>query len=327
MKNRTMKPSMRISLILFILLFSLTNARSGRSAKTSAFAKDQKRIQFQIATVEEKKSERTIISSALIEGPPGTDFDIDVNGERFKMSAKFLTDLDDNNRLHLRARLQTRRLYGYSERRLPLYEEDQQQQTLQLGFDEEVILLPFGQKGGDDKLKIEITPVMTENSVFDPSGKLRSLEIKMLKISPGGIISYQARKLPHRFAVEASLLEDGQEVARADARLLLQEAQELLLQPTSQAGAGVADHPISVNLTISDFIRSRPVDQISIDFDVFRLAKNNPSPPLPIAQRWAGIGLLDSALTYDLSEIYLQSAGKKYELRFKIKGAEDEPGD
>jgi hypothetical protein len=313
-----MKPALRIALILITLVLSLVDPGSGRSARKGAAAQDQKRIRFQIATIEEKEGERTIISSALIEGPPGTDFDIDVNGERFKMSAKFLTDLEDNHQLRLRASLQTRRLYGYSERHLPLYEEDQQRQTLQLGFDEDVILLPFGRNGGAEKLKIEITPVMTDNPVYEPSGKLRSLEIKMLKISPGGVISYQARKLPHRFAVDAVLLEDGKEVARANGKLLLQEAQELLLQPSTQTGAAIA-----VNLTISDFVRSRPKDQVSIDFDISRIEPGNPSQRQFLAQHWAGIGLLDSMMSYDFG----QQAGKKYELRFTIKLAETELDD
>lgn len=317
-----MKPALRIALILITLGLSLVGPGSSRSARKGATAQDQKRIQFQIATIEEKEGERNIISSALIEGPPGTDFDIDVNGERFKMSAKFLTDLEANNQLRLRASLQTRRLYGYSERHLPLYEEDRQTQTLRLGFDEDVILLPFGRNGGADKLKIEITPVMTDNPVYEPSGKLRSLDIKMLKISPGGVISYQARKLPHRFEVEALLLEDGKEVARANGKLLLQEAQELLLQPSSQTAAA-----LTVNLTISDFVRSRPKDQVSIDFDLSRSERENPSQRQFLAQRWAGIGLLDSTMSYDLREAYGQEAGKNYELRFTIKLAENELDD
>src|ERR1044072_4486318 len=251
-----MKTRTRISLIVLTLILLLMNVGTRRPAKSHPWPAALKRVRFQIVTVEEKLAQRNVISSALIEGPPGTDFDIELNGERFKMSAKFLTDIEADNRLKIRAQLQTRRLYGYSARHLPLYEEDQQSQTLHLGFDEDVILLPFGRSGGDDKLKIEITPVWTDEPVYLASGKLRPLEIKIPVVSPDGLINIQARKVPHQFDVDIALLEEGRVVAGSTAKLLLKEKKEVVLHPTEQAASDVITNPIAVNLSVDDLIQA-----------------------------------------------------------------------
>jgi hypothetical protein len=318
-----MKTRMQIPLIFLTLVLVMMNTGNSRPAKSNPLAMDLKRIRFQIVTVEEKNAQRNIIASALVEGPPGTDFDIDLNGGQFKMKAEFLTDLEADNRLKIRAQLQTRRLYGYSERRLPLYEEDNQNQTLQLGFDEDVILMPFGRGGGDDKLKIEITPMMTDEAVYLPSGKLRPLEINMPVVSPGGLINIQARKIPHRFEVDISLLEDGRTVAESTAKLLLKEKQEVLLEPNEQASSDVLIQPLAVNLSIDDLIQTRPVDDAVINFDVNRLDRQGGKRDI-IGQNWSGVAGVGKDCNYNLSTYYLPKAGKKYELRFNIKIAAGE---
>ena len=302
-----MRMRAKLTLILFALL-SLTGGSRIRSTNANREAADLKRMQFQITTIREHAGERTVISSSVIEGPPGTDFDIDLQGESFKMKAKFLTNLDESRALKVRANLQTRRLYGYSRQGLPLYEEDEQSQTLRLGLDEDLILLPFG-RGGEDRLKIEITPAMTEESVYAPSGELRPLAINILKISQGGIVNIRASKIPHHYEAEVRLLEDGREIARGAANLLFEEAQELLLRSDTQA--------VAVNLKINEYMRSRPADQIAINFDIHRLDGGKREP---VALNWAGIARLGSDISYDLSERY----AKKYELRFNIKIAKGE---
>src|SRR5262249_44444865 len=162
------------------------------------------------------------------EGPPGMDFKVALHGGQYNMEAHFLTDLDGQDALKVRAKLNTRRLYGYSERELPLYEEDAQGHSLQLNFDEGIVLLPFGRKVGDDKLKIEITPLKPDEPVYLPSGKRRPLEINIIKQSPGGIISIKAFKKPHHFIAEVALLENGREVAVGTAALLLQDEQDVI---------------------------------------------------------------------------------------------------
>lgn len=301
----------KLILILLALVSSMMSGSRLRSTKASPVASDLKRMQFQIATIREHAGERTIISSSVIEGPPGTDFDIDIQGERFKMNAKFLTDFDQSNVLAIRAKLQTRRLYGYSPQGLPLYEEDEQSPALRLGLDEDIILLPFGRGSGEDRLKIEITPAMTEEPVYSPSGELRPLTINILKISPDGIVNIRASKIPHHYEAEARLLEDGREIARASANLLFEEAQELLLRSDTQA--------IAVKLKINEFIRSRPSDQVAINFDIHRADKSGNTRE-PVGLNWSGVARLGADINYDLSERY----AKKYELRFNIKIAKGE---
>jgi hypothetical protein len=311
-----MKTPVRISLMLLTFILLLMNSAS--SLSTKSFDRQARRIRFQIATVEEKENQRNVISYALVEGPAGTDFDIDLNGERFKMRAEFLTDLQPDHKLRLRAKLQTRRLYGQSEHLLPLYEEDLQNHTLQLGFDEDVILLPFGGNGGDEKLKIEITPVMTDSPVYDASGKLRDLEINMPKVSPGGLVSIQAHKIPHRFDADVLLLENGVEIARSQANLLLREKQEVWLRPVSLNSAG---KPLVVQLSVEDLPQSGLNKNALINFDIDQL---NGSARELIAQNWSGVAQIGKEVNYNLSEVYLPKSGKTYELRFQIRIAKGE---
>jgi hypothetical protein len=310
---------------LFIILFALAALLSGDGAPASPPTRARtsvERIRFHIVTVEEDGRARKVISESVVDGPPNTDFNINLEDKRFRMKADFLTDLIRPDALKLRVRLETRRLYGYSERNLPLYEEDSQAQTLELGFDEEVILLPFGRNGGDNRLKIEIRPELDAQGESLPSGKKRPLEINILKQSPGGVVSIQASKIPHRFTVEATLLEDGREVARGTSDYLIDEAQEFSLKPTEEASAEVVNNPLTVNLTINQFARSRPQDEATIVFDLLRTNERE-----PLAHNWSGVSPLGSTMTYNVSDVYLRGTGRKYELRFKVNLAPGESGD
>ena len=284
------------------------------------------RISFRIVTVEEEGVARNIISEATIEGPPGTDFNINLQGERFRMTAGFLTDFLRRDGLRIRARLNTRRLYGHSERDLPLYEEDEQRHSLELGFNEQLVLLPFGQ-GGEPRLKIEITPSLSEQSAHRASGATRPLEINIQRQSPGGALSIQAFKRPHRYMVEATLLESGREVARGAQEFLLAEAGEMSLQPTAQASAEVTGNPLIVRLTVNEFTRSRPADLTAISFDLSRRNVEAGGERETLAANWAGISALGAAMSYDLSRTYLPGSGQAYELRFRITLAPGEVAD
>jgi hypothetical protein len=320
-----MKLRTTILMILLALVSTLKGDVRSLSAATDATALPE-RIQFRITTIEEEGSKRSVISDSTVEGPSGTDFDINLQGERFRMSAQFLTDLVARDSLKIRATLDTRRLYGCSDKNLPLYEEDEQNQTLDLSFDEMVVLLPFGQGGGENSLKIEITPMISQQAARLPSGKARPLEINILRPSPGGVIGIQAAKIPHRFSVEATLLEDGREVARGNKDLLLKDPGEVILRPTDQAGAEIINNPLAVNLAINDYKRSRPADLATIGFDL-DMADQTGTRRETIGRKWAGVGELGSNLVYDLSKIYLKESGKKYELRFRINLAQGEQVD
>jgi hypothetical protein len=277
-------------------------------------------MRFQIIAIEESEARREVIAKATIEGPPGTDFSVDLQSRRFKMNARFLTDLVSTGELKVRAKLNTRRLYGYSRNNLPLFEEDTQSQTLNLGFDEQVILLPFG-KGGGELLKIEITPSFTDQAVSLTSGEMLAPVIDISEPSPGGEISIHALKIPHDFDVEALLIEDGREVARGDARSLIEEAQEIVLAPGDGASPDALANPVVVNMTIKNYELSRPVDKVGMSFDVYRLKPESGLQREPVALGWTGIAELDSTMDYNLAGRYLQSSGRKYELRFRVKAA------
>jgi hypothetical protein len=309
----------RTKTVLFALLMSALMA--GGKPRPASLAEDvpaRKRIRFQVATIEEGAGGRKVISSATIEGPPGTDFVIDLQSRRFKMNARFLTELISPGELKVSAKLNTRRLYGYSQNNLPLYEEDNQSETLQLGFEEQVVLLPFG-KGSRELLKVEVTPSMSDQPVYLASGEMQPPAINISEPSPGGLISIHALKIPHAFVVEALLLEDGREVARGESPCLIEEAQEILLQPNERASSDVANNPLLINLTIAGYEQNRSLGEAAISFDVHSINKQENSAPQPVARNWAGIAVPGSAMDYDLNDHYLKSSGKKYELRFRVK--------
>lgn len=270
------------------------------------------RIRFQITAFEESTAGRKVISDATVEGPPGTDFNINLEDGRFRMSARFLTDLAHDGGLTLRARLDTRRLYGYSEAGLPLYEEDAQRHTLRVGFDEAVVLLPFGGGGDAGRLSIEITPARAGRAARAPSGDTTAPEIHLDKPSPGGAISVEASKVPHDFMVEAALLEDGREVARGSGDFLLEESREVLLK--SDGGAA----PLAVNLTVERFEPDANSGRAAVRFDLLGEDPARPGARAALARNWAGVAGLGSELTYDLSQSYPGTSGKKYELRLRI---------
>lgn len=317
----------RIKIVLFLFILPLICAGDSHfdsPLKGAAAASDERRVRFQIVTIEEKGIERRTLSDAIVEGPAGTDFNVRLGDGRFSMAARFLTDLLGPEALRVRARLNTRRLYGLSARELPLYEEDTQNETLQLGFDEKIVLLPFGRGVGQDRILIEITPTLSDKPALLSSGKLRPLEIEIVQQSPGGAISIEASKTPHRFVAEATLLEDGREVARGSAPCLIEEARELILQPIEDASATVRQNPLAVNLTLSSYRTGRTADQISLEFDLYQMDTQHNGARALVAQKWAGIAKLGAELTYDLSRAYKNAQGKKYELRFKVKLAPGE---
>jgi hypothetical protein len=279
------------------------------SSKTSADMPARERIRFQITAVEESDEGRRVISDAAVEGPPGTDFNVNLQDGRFRVSARFLTDLAPGGGLDVRARLDTRRLYGYSEAGLPLYEEDAQRHTLRLDFEEAVVLLPFGGGAGGGRLSIEIKPERSGRLV---SGETDAPEITIGKPSPGGAISVEATKVPHHFNVEAALLEDGREVARGSAGCLLEEASELPLRPVGAAGGdGV---PPALKLTVERFEPGSGAGRAAVRFDLLA----GDAGRTALARNWAGVAGIGSEMSYDLSRAYQGAPGRKYELRLRI---------
>ena len=312
----------RLSLLLLIVLLLLLEKGMPFRATAVSEAEDSRRITFRIAAVERHGSAETLLSEALIEGPPGTDFTVKLNSEQFRMKASFLTDLTSANALSVRATLDTRRLYGYSERKLPLYEEDEQQPSFTLGFDEQIVLLPFGRKGDDDQLRITIIPSWSDQSSRLLSGKPRPLSISILK-ETGGSISIEASKKPHRFEASAALLEDGREIARSSSESLFGAPSELPMVPGTQTPNAASVSPLTVRLRVEDYIRNRPDDEAAISFDIDRVNQLDLKRE-SLASNWAGVCALGRPVLYDLTGLYSGDPARKYELQLTVKLAANE---
>lgn len=320
---------MKAKLILFMIVLLICVLLAGDGGNRFVLASNElKRVRFQITTVAENagggEKGRKILAQTIVEGLPGTDFNINLQTENYKMQTRFLSDLIAEDKLKLRAKLNTRRFYGYSPANLPLYEEDVQNQTLQIGFDETVVLLPFGRKGDAETLKIEITPILIFVSKADEDA--RKLKIDFDKQIPGGEIFIEASKTPHRFRAEVVLLADGQPIAQGTGDCLLEDATEIALLPII-ANSNLDGRQFAAKLTINKFTRNRPMDLVGIDFGFYR-ATGEQSSAGNSARIFtgAGIGSLGETLTYSLKSESLPS-DKNYELKFKIKIAENEQGD
>lgn len=255
----------------------------------------EERIEFQVTTVQESAGARNTLSEALISGPPETDFDILLQGSRLRMTARFLTDLQQDGNLLVRARLDTRRLYGTSERGLPLYEEDSQQHALEVSFEEQIVLLPFG-RGGEERLLIEITPWRTQR----PAGPL---SIDLLKTSPGGQVSIRAHKVPHDYRLNAALLLDGKAITATSQQILIEKEESILLPPTTPNAAPT----LNLKLTI-DRYESAGSGRLTFHFDALHRGT-------PAALNWAGITELGSTIHYPIS---VDGQDCLLELRFEL---------
>lgn len=320
-----MRTYIRAALFLAIqAVLIISSSDAGPAALLVSPGEQLTRIRFDIAAFDENKSDRELLAETIVEGPAGTDFEINLEGQRFRLHAKFTNDVLDGDSLQMRADLRTRRFYGRSEKDLPLYEEDVQKETLQLTFNEKLVLLPFGdnQKSqASGQLRIEITPTKVRPAVVSSS---QPLDIKIVKPSPANLILVNAWKIPHRFNYTASLLENGQVVATGKVdSALIEEPEEIVLTQNSQANRDVINNPLIVNLMVARYLRGRPLDQVAVEFGVRRYG----NPTEPIASRWAGVGNLGSQLRYDLTDYYLNSIGKKYELALSVNLAPGENAD
>lgn len=318
MRTRTTVPAL---LLASAALLAVAAAGVSPRLRQAAWTKDGERIRFQITAVEESEAGRSVITDATVEGPAGTDFNINLQDGRFRMSARFLTDPEPGGGLRLRARLDTRRLYGHSATGLPLYEEDSQSQTLRLGFEEAVVLLPFG-GGGDARLKIEITPARAPRPARPHSVEASAPEIKIARPSPGGAISIEATKVPHDFAVDAALLEDGNEIAHGSADFLLEEARELELRRRGAQAADDEAAPLALSLAVERFEPGPGPGRATVRFDLLRPDARLAGVRDTLARNWRGVAGLGSEMIYDLGQTYPGEPGRKYELKIRVRLAE-----
>src|SRR5438046_7010641 len=110
-------------------------------------------MQMRVRMIERVDNVRHDVSEAVVAGPLGTDFNLELIAARYRLTASFVTDLRAPGVLSVLCKLTSRRDYGRSPRGLPLYEEESQAKTFDLGLDESLVLLPFG-KAADDSLEI-----------------------------------------------------------------------------------------------------------------------------------------------------------------------------
>jgi hypothetical protein len=303
---------------IFLFLFFFPGSYSLRSDTPQvAIENGQARVRFKVRAVEEKKAERIVFAETHIEGPPGTDFDIKLQDRRFSLNAIFITDLVKSDHFNIRVGLDTKRLVGYSERNLPLYEVDEQQQTLEVKLDETLALLPFGAIEEGSAFKIEIEPGIVAAS---QSSGVRPLKIDIVKSSQSGILNVSARKIPHRFNIAASLRVNGKEIAIASSDCLLKQPCEIKLEPVSSGNDRYL--PLAVSMNVEDYSRGCPAGGFAIGFDLYRAQPEGSGISAMIAKNWAGAGNFGESLTYNLNDLF--PGDKKCELVFTLKLAKGE---
>ncbi|MBI4752580.1 MAG: hypothetical protein HY774_29160 [Acidobacteria bacterium] len=300
------KQWIRIGFLIFCLM-ALITVHPHISEPTTATNDRLDRIQFQIRAVEESTRQRAILSESIIEGPPGTDFDITLQDDLFRLKAQFLTDVIAPGRLKIRGTLTTKRLYGQSERQLPLYEEDSQVHSLQIGFDEALVLFPFGRKGGDEVLKIEITP-----RAIQASGPAQNLVIKPVKTDLNGNIDIQARKAPHKFLTVAQLTKNGVVVAEGKSGCWLEEVQSIQLIPLQIPNAPAVPG-LAVDLTVKEVPYSQPNSTFGVNFDI-----RGPDQTV-FARGWRGVGEFGVPLQYSLPNEIPVKAEEGWELKLTVQ--------
>ena len=275
--------------IVWGIVLAVASARPARSAGEPA------PVRIDVALVEHKDGERRVISGSRIEGRAGTDFELEFTLDQFVLTGRFITDLVGTRALEVTAHLVARRLHGRSERDLPLWEEDIQDRTVEVGFDEALVLWPFGRER--DALSIEIAPAL------GPAGPLH---IEPFPLGRGGTLQVRAHRVPHRFACDAALIEAGRELAHVVADCRLGRPARLALGPAA------ADRAISV--IVEGYERDRPTDAVTVRADLSG-GRGGAS-----RARAMGTASLGQALRFRLDD-----GGA--ELRLTVRLADGEPGD
>lgn len=231
-------------------------------------------VRIDVVLVEHDDGKRQVVAGSRIEGRAGIDFDVEFKLDGYGLTGHFLTDLVEPRALEVTAHVVSRRLHGRSERGLPLWEEDDQDRTLVVGFDESIVLWPFGRDR--NALAIEIAPAPAA------AGPLR---IEPFALGRGGALRVRARRVPHRLVCEASVVQAGRELAHAVADCRLGRVARLPL------GAGAQDRTVAVQ--VEDYQRDRPTDSVLIQIDLTAAS----GAPILHAMGTAGVG---TALPYSL---------------------------
>jgi len=292
-----MKRFLMIVLVLLIGFFE-----TGQRVNAAG---ESERIKFNVTVLTEDTT-REILSETIIDGPPGTDFNINLNTKGFDMRSRFLTDLVEGDELLVRVDLETRRLFGQSPNALPLYEEDKQKQSWRMGLDEAVVLLPYGKNGGGATLKIEIRP--ERYRVSDHDMESGNLKIEFPKTLESGEISIEAKKVPHDYLIDAELLFNGKAVAKGNAASLLEEHAEIALAAGESAPEAILGRKYKASIAVDGYIRDQPLDLVSVSFGLSDEAGET-------IKSGKGINGLGHEFRYSLDD----ELGEGFELVFRVR--------
>lgn len=271
----------------------------------SSMASSLEAVEFDVAVIEEAGEERKrVLCRAVVSGPDGTDFDLVCDGARLRMSARFVTDPLPDIGVRVRSKLETRRLYGYSERDLPLFEEERQELTTEVRFGERMVLFPLGNEGAR-RMRIEIVPSTTTTSPEEgPARKPLTIDL----VQPSGEIRVYARKVPHRFRVYGAVRDGEILIARGEGRVELGQSGSFELSPLR---GGEKSFEVS-RFEVRDGVRVDG-DSAEFQFDV------QTSDGEVLASRWAGIARFGSEVTYSLIGRGGRGGQKKIELTLRVE--------
>ena len=196
---------------------------------TAAFgstARTERRV-YMFRCFDERGAQRQLLYAAQVEGPEGTDFQIVLHDARHHIEATFVNEPLPSGGIDARIHLRSRRSWGLSPNGLPLWEEDDQRQSAQIGPDEQIDLLPLGGGGEAGLLKLEITPDV------EPSMAVQPLSIHISQAAPQGAIEVSAYRSPHWYMADIALMRNGAAVAHATSRLFVDDGATVSLGGTA----------------------------------------------------------------------------------------------
>ncbi len=238
---------------------------------------------FDIRCIEERDGARHVLYSAVVEGPPATDFRVVMRDARHEIEATFVNEPIAGGGIDARVHLRSRRAYGTSRNGLPLWEEDVQQHRLRVDGDQQIELLPFGAAGAAGLLELEVAP--HDLAVAGPLG------IRIGQQMASGAIRVDACRAPHWFHASAEIASAGRVIARGDGRLFVDESGKVALR--DDTGAQVAE----LHLTPSSVPYENRWRAASATVDG---AWTRHGTSTTFARGWSGAGPTGQPMRYDI---------------------------
>jgi hypothetical protein len=258
-------------------------------------------VAFRVRTLVGPDGARYALSDATVDGPPGTDVTLESRAGSFTMHTTLKTDLLPDGRVRVVAKVTTRRDAGTSERRLPLFEEDVRDATVELATDgsESLVVLPFGRNPGGDELAVDVEPRRSTRPATEP------LAIRIDDPGADGWMRIDARTVPHQYSVEASLERDGTVVASGSGTCELDEPGAIALVAPDGSRAA------AMRLTVEDYEPACPSSRVGVEF-------NLDGPNAPVARGWSGRTTSDRPLVYPLGPPAASVPGNPTALRIRV---------